>query len=81
MKKEELKEIIVESILEALYQFTNQGVMMMSSSQEGDEGEDDDEGNGNNPPDTIPTPNTPPPDTVPAPRPGPLNGPVGFSLR
>lgn len=80
MKKEELKEIIVESILEALYQFTNQGVMMMSSSQEGDEGDegDDDEGNGNNPPDTIPTPNTPPPDTVPAPRPGPISGPAGF---
>lgn len=83
MKKEELKEIIVESILEALYQFTNQGVMMMSSSQEGDEGdeEDDDEGNGNNPPDTIPNTPPPPPDTIPAPRPGPLNGPVGFSLR
>ena len=75
MKKEELKEIIVESILEALYQFTNQDVMMMSSSQEG---EDDDEGNGNNPPDTIPTPNTPPPDTVPVPRPGPISGPAGF---
>ena len=84
MKKEELKEIIVESILEALYQFTNQGVMMMSSSQEGDEGDegDNDEGNGNNPPDTIPNTPPPPPDTVPEnPRPGPLNGPVGFSLR
>ena len=80
MKKEELKEIIVESILEALYQFTNQGVMMMSSSQEGEEGDegDDDEGNGNNPPDTIPN-TPPPPDTVPEnPRPGPVIGPAGY---
>ena len=80
MKKEELKEIIVESILEALYQFTNQGVMMMSSSQEGDEGDegDDDEGNGNNPPDTIPNTPPPPPDTIPEPRPGAISGPAGF---
>lgn len=80
MKKEELKEIIVESILEALYQFTNQGVMMMSSSQEGDEGDegDDDEGNGNNPPDTIPNTPPPPPDTIPAPRPGAITGTAGF---
>lgn len=80
MKKEELKEIIVESVLEALYQFTNQGVMMMSSSQEGDE-EDDDEGNGNNPPDTIPNIPPPPPDTVPdtpKPTPIPVLGPAGF---
>ena len=81
MKKEELKEIIVESILEALYRFANQDVMMMSSSQEGDEGEED-EGNEDDPPtnDTVTQkPQTPPP--TPAPRPGPLNGPVGFSLR
>lgn len=81
MKKEELKEIIVESILEALNRFTNQSIMTMSSSQEGDEGEED-EGNEDDPPtnDTVTQkPQTPPP--TPAPRPGPLNGPVGFSLR
>ena len=74
MKKEEMKEIVKEAVLEALMQFTTGGVAVASeddpiviqpgdgeqpTNPEGGEGDDDD-------------------DKKDKPRPKPLNGPVGF---
>lgn len=70
MKKEEMKELVKEAVLEALMQFTTGGVATASEPivQPGDEeppkvedGEDDDDD-----------------DKKDKPRPKPLNGPVGF---
>lgn len=77
MKKEEMKEIVKEAVLEALMQFTTGGVAVASEDdpiviEPGDgeqptrpEGGEDGEGEGDD-------------DKKDKPRPKPLNGPVGF---